>query len=226
MPRGIDRGASRPQESYRPPARWHARVCRRAPNPRVRGLVASTWSERPPIYSPHRLPRRDERYLAWRELPRPLLLATLRDSVDRLLQLLEDGSHRTRGERLSPLQTTFPTTRRAWLTARAMAGDTILDLRLEEHHAVDALGVEHRTLAAHVMLLEIVPGITLQLMGHAPPGRCGSELQLEAMAIEWSPANPARAVLAVARALARVCEEPENASGARAGWKVPSHFAR
>jgi hypothetical protein len=58
----------------------------------------------PPIYSPHRLPRRDERYLAWRELPRPLLLATLRDTVNRLLQFLEDRSHRTRGERLSPLQ--------------------------------------------------------------------------------------------------------------------------
>lgn len=99
---------------------------------KIQRLTASTWSERPPIYSPHRLPRRDERYLAWRELPRPLLLATLRDTVNRLLQLLEDGSHRTRGERLSPLQTTFPTTRRASLTARATAGDTILDLSLEE----------------------------------------------------------------------------------------------
>jgi hypothetical protein len=101
--------------------------------------------------------------------------------------------------------------------ARATAGDTILDLRLEEHHAVDALGVEHRTLAAHVMLLEIVPGITLQLMGHAAPGRCCSELQLEAMAIEQSPVNPARAAFAVARALARVCEESKSASGARPG---------
>jgi hypothetical protein len=57
------------------------------------------------------------------------------------------------------------------------------------------------------MLPELVPGITLQLMGHATPGRCCSELQLEAMAIERSPVNPARAAFAVARALARVCED-------------------
>jgi hypothetical protein len=102
----------------------------------------------------------------------------------------------------------FRNNAQASLTARATAGDTMLDLQVEEHHAVDAVGVEHRTLAAHVMLLEIVPGITLQLMGHAPPGRCCSELQLEAMAIEWPPGSRARAVRAVARALARVCEEP------------------
>jgi hypothetical protein len=46
---------------------------------------------------------------------------------------------------------------------------------------------------------------------------CCSELQLDAMAIDWSPANPLRAPLAVARALARVCEEAQNASGARPG---------
>jgi hypothetical protein len=35
---------------------------------RVRGVAASTWSERPPMYSPYRLPRRDECGFAWRKL--------------------------------------------------------------------------------------------------------------------------------------------------------------
>jgi hypothetical protein len=193
---------------------------------RVRGVAASAWSERPPMYSPHRLPRRDECGVAWRKLPRPLLLSTLCDNVDRLIQLLEDGSHRARGQRLSPLQIAFPTTRGASLTARARAGGTSMELLLDEHHGADTFGNEHRTFAAHVMLQEIVPGVALQFMGHAPPGKCCSELQLDAMAIEWSPANPVRAALAVARALVRVCEESENASGARALRKVPSHSAR
>ncbi len=184
---------------------------------RVRGVAASTWTERPPMYSPYRLPRRDESGLAWRKLSRPLLLAALCDNVDRLIQLLEDGSHRARGQRLSPLQIIFPTTRGASLTARAMADETLLELLLEEQHGTDFLGNEHRTFAAHVKLQEIVPGVALQFMGHAPPGRCCSELQLEALAIDWSPANSLRAPLAVARALARVCEEAQNTSGARPG---------
>jgi hypothetical protein len=101
-----------------------------------------------------------------------------------------------------------------------------MDLRLDERHGTDAFGNEHRTFAAHVRLQEIVPGGALQFMGLAPPGRCCSELQLEAMAIEWSSANLVRAALAVVRALVRVCEESENASGTRALWKVPSHAAR
>jgi hypothetical protein len=46
--------------------------------------------------------------------------------------------------------------------------------------------------------------------------RC-SELQLEAMAIECSPASQPRAPRAVVRALERVCEEAQNASGAGSG---------
>jgi hypothetical protein len=98
-----------------------------------------------------------------------------------------------------------------------MADETLLELLLEEQHGTDFLGNEHRTFAAHVKLQEIVPGVALQFMGHAPPGRCCTELQLEALAIDWSPANSLRAPLAVARALARVCEEAQNTSGARPG---------
>jgi hypothetical protein len=98
-------------------------------------VAASTWSEHPPLYALHRLPRRDECGLAWRKLPRPLLLATLCDNVDRLIQLLEDGSYRARGQRLSPVQIAFPMTRGASLTACAMAGETIMDLLLEEMQA-------------------------------------------------------------------------------------------
>jgi hypothetical protein len=184
---------------------------------KVRGVAASAWSERPPMYSPYRLPRRDECGLAWRKLPRPLLLAALRDNVDRLILLLEDGSHRARGQRLSPVQLTFPTTRGASLTARATAGETILELLLEEQHGADSFGNEHRTFAAHIKLQEILPGVALQFMGHAPPGVCCSELQLEAMAIECSPASQSRAPRAVVRALERVCEEAQNASGAGSG---------
>lgn len=190
---------------------------------RIRGVPTSTWRERPPIYAPHRLPRRDERCLIWRELPRPLPLETLRDNLDRLLHLLADDSHRRRGERLSPLQITVPTARGASLIARATAGATTLDVLLEQHHDLDALGIEQRTFVTHVMLSEIVPGITLQLMGNARPGVCCSKLQLEAMAIEWSPAHPVRSALTVARALARICEESEGASAARTGCKLPSH---
>lgn len=172
----------------------------------IRGVPVSTSRERPPIYAPYRLPRRHEYSLPWRELPRPLPLATLRHNLDRLLDLLEDGSHRKRGERLSPFQIAAPATRGAPLTAGATAGATTVELLLEQHRAVDSLGNEQRTFAAHVMLLEIVPGVTLQLMGHAPPGVCCSALQLEAMAIEWSSVCPVRAAVAVARALARVCD--------------------
>ena len=71
--------------------------------------------------------------------------------------------------------------------------------------------------AAHIKLQEIVPGVALQFMGHAPPGVCCSELQLEAVAIDCSPATQLRAPRAVVRALARVCEEAQSASGARPG---------
>jgi hypothetical protein len=101
-----------------------------------------------------------------------------------------------------------------------------MDLLLEEQHGADAFGNEHRMIAAHVKLQELVPGVALQLMGHAPPGRCCSELQLDAMAMEWSPANSLRSPLAVARALACACEEAQNASGAPPGQAPPSHSAR
>jgi hypothetical protein len=184
---------------------------------KVRGVAASTWSERPPMYSPYRLPRRDECGLAWRKLPRPLVLVGLLVNVDRLIQLLEDASHRSCGQRLSPVQVTFPAARGTSLTARATAGETILELLLEEQHGTDSFGNEHRAFAAHIKLQEIVPGVALQFMGHAPPGMCCSKLQLEAMAIEWSAPSQFRAPLAVVRALARVCEEAQRASDARPG---------
>lgn len=84
-------------------------------------------------------------------------------------------------------------------------------------YGADSFGNEHRTFAAHIKLQEIVPGVALQFMGHAPPGVCCSELQLEAMAVECSPASQLRAPRAVVRALACVCEEAQNASGAGSG---------
>jgi len=52
-----------------------------------------------------------------------------------LIQRLEDGSHRPRGQRLSPVPIAFPMARRASLTARTTAGETIMDLLLEEMQA-------------------------------------------------------------------------------------------
>jgi hypothetical protein len=139
-------------------------------------------------------------------LPRPVPLAALRDTVDRLLRHFEAGSSRQRGERLSALQIDASETLGASLTARATAGETQLDLLLEEHTVVDALGGEHRAFLAHVML-DVVPGITVLRLGHAPPGRPCSELELEAVAMEWSGHLSRRAVLAVARALAYLGED-------------------
>lgn len=77
---------------------------------------------------------------------------------------------------------------------------------IEEHTAVDALGGERRTVCAYVML-DVVPGITASFRGHAPPGRSCSELELEAVALDWTADSSWRSVLAVARALARIGEE-------------------
>src|SRR5690606_4260962 len=57
------------------------------------------------------------------------------------------------------------------------AGDMRLELFLTEHIAVDAFGVEQRAFAALVTLLDILPGLVLHLVGHAPPGTPCSKLE-------------------------------------------------
>lgn len=81
-----------------------------------------------------------------------------------------------------------------------------LELFLTEHIAVDAFGVEQRAFAALVTLLDILPGLVLHLVGHAPPGTPCSKLEPEAVAIDWAHEAPRRAGLAGARALMSVAE--------------------
>lgn len=174
---------------------------------RVRGETPATLNERPPIYPGYRAPRRRDVCLSWRALPRRLALSGLPQTVDRLLQRLADDAERERGERLSALTIDPSASRGASLLALATAGDTQLELFLDEHTAVDALGDERRTFTAQVALLDVVPGVTLYLLGHAPPGTFCSELEFDAVAIDWTGATPGRAALAVARALECIAEE-------------------